>query len=226
MKKVAYPFALVLFFASLGLAPAAEKSAICLYGANENDLEQEGCVSDPLKLSEQPEIKMAIKGFSLENVQINFKGCKRTSLHVSPKILDATHFRYEISYPILEQSKARYIAPIFHEIAHIFQLEKIGNYNALIDKYSSRRIELEADFLAGVLLANFQKNLNQDEFLLSLQVLGKYREADTDAHGTPEQRSSAFLMGANLSFDKFNRQFLKIHEEFQDNTYGYIMSFH
>lgn len=89
-------------------------------------------------------------------------------------------------------------AIIAHEAAHILQA-KMGV------AFNSRNTELQADFLAGWHIANYHRIFQSEskEFRIKKDGIrafysrGDYAFNSPQHHGTPDQRSSAFLAGFN-----------------------------
>ena len=63
-----------------------------------------------------------------------------------------TNSQFTIYYPTGDQiTQGSYIAPLLHEMGHVFQLKQAGSYQKLKDPGNSKeRIELGADFIAGL----------------------------------------------------------------------------
>lgn len=102
--------------------------------------------------------------------------------------------RFLVRYP--STVKSNYLAPIAHELAHVVQMRNAGSLAALEPQKNSRRIELGADFLAGLAFNASLKSLDSGDFETNLQLAGSYK-VETDDHGTPEHRSQAFRRGSN-----------------------------
>lgn len=101
--------------------------------------------------------------------------------------------RFLVRYP--SSVRSNYLAPIVHELAHVVQMRDAGSLAALNARDNSRRIELGADFLAGLAFNVSLKQLNGGDFETNLELAGSYKVA-ADDHGLPEQRTQAFRLGS------------------------------
>lgn len=176
--------------------------------------EDKECVSgeDPEKLAKDPDIAKAIRAFGLEKENIYFAGCVGgifKTEDVSP--ISSVH-EYKISYPLYvekmaegnaERKMSSYVAPITHELAHVFQIRNAGSMRALKDQRKIIDIELSADFLSGLAFSETQNIKNINYYQQNLALVGLYNESLLDAHGTWSQRVAAFRYGVFLK-DKHN----------------------
>jgi hypothetical protein len=103
--------------------------------------------------------------------------------------------RYLVTYP--SNLNRNYLAPITHELAHVLQMKNAGGLAALRDREEPRRIELGADFLAGLAHAKSLKKLSIEDFETNLQLAGTYKLAAD--HGPPEYRGQAFRIGSTAA---------------------------
>ncbi len=74
-------------------------------------------------------------------------------------------------------------------------MRNAGGLAALKPLENSRRIELGADFLAGLAFNISLKRLNSGDFETNLQLVGSYKVEASD-HGAPEHRTQAFRLGS------------------------------
>ena len=150
-------------------------------------------------------------------------GCQKAPFSTREEEDEAS---YRITYPVLSaRALEDYLAPMTHELAHVYQLQLAGSYAKLTRSYSIRRIELGADYLTGVIYRNYLHNNTVVQFEHNLQLIGKYRESDSEAHGRPEQRVAAFRFGFHLPFDDFKRDLQLANREFQLSRYGTLEEF-
>lgn len=183
------------------------ENALCLRG---NNL-QRGVAcrnSDESHIGENPEIRHIIEIMGLAQTKILFAGCENGLFMTSP-VISASPPSYLISYPVshsrgdTSQDFAReYLAPITHELAHVLQLETRGGMRELT-KNGERKmlsIELGADFISGIVFARTQAATPAalNSYQQNLKLVGLYKESNEAAHGTWEQRTTAFRFGAFL----------------------------
>ena len=217
-------FAAICYLSLMTLSGyAIDVSSDCLFSSTPNVPRPQKCsVDDPLSLAQERNIQEVISAFGLTTVHIKFKGCEFAEFATGPTAATQT---FVITYPLIEnRSEATYLAPITHELAHVFQIVNAGSY-ASLRQISIKRIELGADFLTGVIFANFLKNVDINKFQHNLNLIGLYNDIPETAHGTPEERIGAFRRGVHLPFENFSRQFRNVNKEFQDNVFGEITSF-
>jgi hypothetical protein len=174
---------------------------------------------DPMGLAKKADIVKVMKAMDIDPRSVRFKGCKGARFSTGANG-DAQH-RYVITYPT-EISDA-YLAPVAHELAHVVQMEMAGGLEPLRTAFISKKIELGADYLAGLVLSSVAKNTdaNANLFQHSLFLMGVYVELDADAHGTPSQRTAAFRYGW-INLDKVEADMRKASEYFQANFYATI----
>lgn len=180
---------------------------------------QEG---DPLKLGQNELIKSVMKGFSIDSALIAFQGCERTNFRVMELANRKDKARFLISYPL--DIGNRFLAPVAHELAHVVQILKVGDSLKLKESSTSIKIELAADFMVGYSFARYLKNVPLEQFQENLSLVGLYVEKDIDAHGTPEQRTSAFRMGAVNAYPFSELILSKAVDYFIRNTIYAILS--
>lgn len=229
--------AFVLSLLPAGLAAAQALAALpaaqyegnqCLYANGVSPKKQEGCTGeDTAQLMQLPAIAATIQALSLSNVRIVLSACAVSPFLTQQSGVDARTLWYKISYPLLGYARLQdYIAPITHELAHVFQMKTAGTRAALLAQSSSRKVELGADFLTGVLFKNAQRTEDLAMFQTNLMLVGKYIEKELDAHGWPEQRQAAFRLGYFLPYQAYDRSPDTVYQEFNDNVYGTILARH
>jgi hypothetical protein len=202
---------------------ASSDSGACLFSKTVVELPPSGCSGDPLDIRHRQSTDVMVNAYGISNVAINFIGCRDVAFKTQPDEAGPTR-GCTIYYPSgYEQSI--YLAPLAHELAHVFQLQDAGGLESLQHKLSSLRIELEADFLAGVIFKNFLTDSNAESFHTNLDLIGKFREFDSSKHGTPAQRASAFQRGLNLRFSDYKMNMRALHAKFQNDIFGEILHF-
>ena len=181
---------------------------------------------DPNNIRTNEMIMSVISELEIDLARVEFRGCENSYYSVKTIAEEGQKPKYIITYPL---NKLEYnFAPIVHELSHIVQMEEYGGYHNLKKNNDSLRIGLGADFIAGVIYYLYLPETDPNQFHLSTSVYGLYREFSADAHGTPSQRSSAFLTGYNwYKIDK-TREGMKVgeaHSYFQNEQYGNVVSF-
>lgn len=181
--------------------------------------------ADPLNLAKSEDIQNVIKIFGITPDKLHFKGCKGLLFSAAP---DATarngEQKYLITYP--SETSVTYLAPITHELAHVLQLEIEGKSSEdLLKEYGSKRIELGADFLTGIVFSSSLEKSDINGFQHNLMLIGLYREMEEWAHGSPAQRTAAFRRGYFLKNADVKSNIDKAFGYFLDNIYGQIIRF-
>jgi hypothetical protein len=181
---------------------------------------------DPLSLAQDSDVLKIKSALGLQDVKIVFKGCMPGRFSTAQRGPTAAMRSYVITYPVPEHGPAiGYLAPIAHELSHVLQIEIAGTLESLQQSQTSKRIELGADFLSGILYKQALGEGKVNDFQHNLELIGLYYERNAEAHGTPEQRITAFRRGIYFQFDEVNRQIHQAVEEFQRNVYGEIVLF-
>jgi hypothetical protein len=183
---------------------------------------------DPLDLSNNLNILNIINALGLNRASIKFKGCRNHPFLVRDYGIGPSGGRqYTIYYPDDPQVvDERYIAPITHELAHVWQMEVAGGINALEKEIpQSKRVELGADHLMGYIYAKILRHMKINEFQNNMSLIGAYVELDEEAHGTPSQRTNAFRRGVFLPSDRSKRDIRIVNDDFQANGYADIIHF-
>lgn len=206
---------LIPFFYLMGSARSedAEHHTLCLYGmvVGGKAIKPAVCNDDPIGLMDDSDIQALLGAFNIPPSELGFEGCEAGKF--STKQVGE---RFLIQYPLGDEIS--YIAPIAHELAHVWQSRNAGSMAMLMAENlaSIKQIELGADFLTGIVFKEseaFTKNM----FQTSLSLSGRYVEKDAEAHGTPAQRISAFRYGY---FAPPFENLRDANEEFQANIYG------
>jgi hypothetical protein len=214
---------------SLGGNPsieAAERSHGCLYGVTVgNDATPvDPCIdADPFNIGHNANVQKVLHALGIDARIVRFKGCKNQRFSAAPDwAAIAAERRYIVTYPT--ESDRNYLAPITHELAHVLQMEMEGGLSELRQKYSSKRVELGADYLAGLIFSQVLRDTDINQFQHNLSLIGLYVELDADAHGTPSQRVGAFRLGY-INFDAVEPDMRKASRNFQANYYGHVIQF-
>ncbi len=180
--------------------------------------------NDPLGVGTDKDVRAVMRTLGIEPSLVRFRGCQNSRFSAAPDGgSQAPNRRYVVTYP--SNSVGMYLAPITHELAHVLQMERTGGLQALRQKLVSKRVELEADFLSGAVFAQTLKHASLNQFQHNLSLIGQYVELSTEAHGTPEQRTSAFRRGVFFDFETAKRGMRVLSEYFQANIYGQIVRF-
>lgn len=166
---------------------------------------------DVAHVGENAEIRRTIEIMGLARATIRFAGCENGLFLTAPATGTASS-SYVISYPAPRASgnispdlMREYLAPITHELAHVLQLETRGGMPKLKrnGERKSLSIELGADFISGIAYARMQATTPAalNSFQQNLKLVGLYKEDIEGAHGTWEQRTTAFRFGVFLKPD-------------------------
>jgi len=174
--------------------------------------------TDPLNLKNNADINSVMKLFGLDPTTIVFKGCEGLGFHTYGAA-DSNGAKYLISYSSEANEKA--IAAVIHELGHVVQLNYYGGYASLLKRYPSIRIELGADYLAGIAYKLVLNKKDLKDFEQNIELAGFYIPSNiNDEHGNPSKRNQAFRLGV---FDESNSESAaKLHQNFQDNHYARI----
>jgi hypothetical protein len=196
----------------------------CLYAESGPKFVESGCNGDLLHLADQIEIKRIIEAYSLARVPIRFVGCTVTDFFTGQYGPTKETRRYEIHYPLkAAESSSEYLAPVAHELFHVYQLEMAGDEAQLKALYDIKRIELAADYMTGVVSQRLGTTHTPNTFQINLRLVGRYSESTADAHGTPEERVKAFRFG--FYDPPEGADWRRIHKRFQDNVYGDVVGY-
>lgn len=196
----------------------------CLYSGPDGP-EPADCRPDPYGVGNEPAITAAIAGLGLDRSQIVFVGCAQGRFETRPA--EGAGHSFRILYPLrANYDFATYRGPLMHELGHTFQVNRAGSLRALtqsLDRSSARaRIELGADFLAGILYRRYAGSSDMRNFLQNLDLLGNYRPAESASHSSPEARAMAFQYG--FIYNVGSGTIGAAHAKFQDDMFGGIMA--
>lgn len=175
------------------LATADDSAPKCFYGTTMQGDEKtpiEPCGSDVNGIGANTNVLAVMRTFNIPTNIVVFQACPGGRFSVMPEG-DNTK-RFLVRYP--STLKSNYLSPIVHELAHIVQIRDAGGIATLNSKESSRRIELGADFLAGLAFNMLLQHLNSVDFETNLELAGSYK-TEVDDHGRPEHRGQAFRRG-------------------------------
>lgn len=176
--------------------------------------------ADPLNIGQDADVQRAMGILGIKPEMIRFRGCPHHRFSAAQEYTERPEDRrYVISYPT--EANGRYLAPIVHELGHILQFEMEGGLWALTEKYSSKRIELGADYLAGLTFSHALHDIDINQFQHNILLTGVYVELDFDAHGNPSERGAAFRLGY-INFDKAGPDMRSASDHFQRNLYGLV----
>ncbi|MGH8083503.1 MAG: hypothetical protein ACREP7_23205 [Lysobacter sp.] len=176
---------------SEGLAQSQPRT--CFYAVDIDGRPARLCEGDDVyDFANNVNVRRAIETLGLQSKTIRFRGCEGADYSTAKATDEAGHAIYKITYPL--DKDGRYFAPIVHELAHVLQMDMAGGPIAL-DAYGSKKIELGADYTAGMVSATLLKDVDIRTFQHGLLLMGRYFDRSHDAHGTPEQRTTAFRRG-------------------------------
>ena len=182
---------------------------------------------DPRGIGEDSRVRRTMEALGIPLGVVTFRGCAGQPFSASPDSRRASPGgQYSVTYPSdLSSPMHAMVAPIVHELAHVAQMRNAQGLESLRKNYESRRIELGADFVAGLVFATVLKSADLKDFLLNLNLIGSYRQREVETHGTPDQRSSAFRLGAFLEYPYNELPIRKSEQYFQENDYARVLAF-
>lgn len=211
---------------------AQDDSVNCLYsfhvGTGNSAKPVVACgYEDPRLIGDDARIKKTMEALGIPHALVTFRGCAGLDFSAAPDTrVGAGKNQYVVSYPSDLQSPINVmVAPIVHELAHVGQMRAAGGVENLRRIYESRRVELGADFVAGLIFATALKGDDIKDFLLNLRLIGGYHVRDVESHGTPEQRTGAFRRGAFLQYPYNELSIPKSEKYFQENDYANLLVF-
>jgi hypothetical protein len=211
------------------MAQASNRDRACLYSTKVGGkvIQAAPCRGeDPLRFAKDADLAGVIRAFGIRPESIEFTGCDGGVFSTAVAQFNGSSNaanRYLITYP--SGAKNGFLAPITHELAHVVQIEIAGGLERLQDSLESKRIELGADFLTGIVFSHALKGAGLGEFQNNLSLMGLYRDSSIEAHGTPNQRTAAFRRGVFFNFADVNENFRRASQEFEENIYGEIVTF-
>lgn len=184
---------------------------------------------DVLNFGKNPKILEAINALGLKGENITFSACANGRFSTSDVGPKENQHIFKISYPIYPNASRStheddgiaelYIPPLTHELSHVYQLKYIGNIQHLTTRVPMPNVELEADFLSGIIFSRTQDAATINYYQRNLSLVGLYTESSTDAHGTWEARVSAFRRGAFLESRIGKTEIAKADNIFQYDIY-------
>jgi hypothetical protein len=178
------------------------------------------CVKDVLNFGDDKTVRADEKLLGITPQEVRFIGCSEAPFVTFPA-LGLSDSSYTIYYPTgVQLAHEDYLAPFLHEMGHVFQLKQAGSYprlEAALDN-SLERIELGADFLAGI--GADRLGLEPKAFLVNLSLFGSYNSSGVDYHGRPEDRAVAFRNG--FFYQEKRTTITASYADFQDNLFAQI----
>jgi len=220
--RTASRFVMIVLVSLIAIADPTHGSIDCLNSDRQKDVfdlkAHKECTNDPFVVAQDDSIKQAEKLLGLSADQVTFIGCNAASFSTRMTELEQP-FHFQILYSTL-YARRDCISPLLHEIAHVYQLNRAGSPDKLLQslRQSVQRVELGADFLAGLLAVRL--GLNPGEFQKNLALVGSYDEESADAHGLPADRTSAFRYG--YFYDPKSGSLESQYADFQKNLFGQI----
>lgn len=147
------------------------------------------CHSDTENIAGYYEAAFAITILKIRQQVIRFRGCGEMPFAVKEEMSS-----FDIIYPT-GKAKSDYIAPLYHELAHVYQIVRFGGRERALEVHGSlKTLELCSDLVAGYLIARAGKFQPQD-FQQNVILRGNYKGFDQNFHGTPGERVNAFRYG-------------------------------
>lgn len=207
-----------------GLPAAAfsqDELADCLFAGAGGAVPRD-CQPDPYNIGQDEFVRRAIQAVGLRHDQVLLRGCSRGSFATSPA--GGTDQRYNVSYPLRAgYQPGDYAGAIAHELGHVSQLAQRGSIAELRRalQEDSSRVELGADFLAGVLFRRHMRNPDQGLFEHRLELIGNYRSGSLASHSSSEARTSAFRTGFYLASAEPN--LARLSDRFQRDQFAIIV---
>jgi hypothetical protein len=178
------------------------------------------CSKDALDLGNDKAVHDGETLLNLAPREVSFIGCEAAPFVTFPAAGPNSKFR--IYYPTgVQLAHDKYVAPLLHEMGHVFQLKQAGSYanlKASLDD-SIERIELGADFIAG--FGANHLGLEPNAFLINLKLVGNYNNNDLESHGRPEDRVFAFRNGYFYEEGQPSTV-ADSYADFQDNRFSQI----
>lgn len=195
----------------------------CFYASvNEKKTRPRGCRGDTLKLAQSSRVLGAIEALKLPSGRIKFEGCLEASFSAAAIGPDAARMTYVVYYPDTDASVEQLLAPVLHELGHVFQIHAAGSAASLRSRYPLKQIELGADFLSGVISGSYLDGVSSNSFADSMQLLGRYWAYSEESHGSPRERAKAYRNGYFLKKAEFESEVVKAYEIFDDERFSRI----
>jgi hypothetical protein len=176
------------------------------------------CPVDPRHLLKDTTIGETLAMIDVDERADLFLGCVDEKFRTMRTGSGAT-LTVHVYYPDRDLSKEQYIGPLIHELGHVFQFQQmeVGTRGFPSGGESIERIELGADFLAGLVAGRL--DLDPKMFVINPEISGTYN-LSKDSHGRPEDRTNAFRLGYFYSEKK--RSLADAYVDFQDNLFAQL----
>lgn len=207
-------------------AMAGSQQFDCLYAGSGNTPNR-NCTLDPYRISAHPTTLLLAREVGVPLDRVRFSGCETGKFSVAPIPSSKGNPIYVITYPLAARfAYSNYAGPLAHEFGHIAQLSAAGGLTALRVELeqSPDRVELGADFIAGILFRRNIDRIDRAWFQNSMELLGNYQISGLFSHGTPEARMAAFRNG--FYFVPTPGGLAAAHQKFQDDRYPEIVRDH
>ena len=180
-----------------------ERSVRCLFSSSGGvapSLERCGR-DDKLSVASLPGVQVAISRLGLEDVQVTFVGCADVNFATQerPHPIDPVS-EYFVFYPT-DMARDELLIPIQHELGHVYQMETTGGYRALMATANGAKIELGADYIAGLLNHEIRNSPLAHRFVENSSLVGDFVGSEHASHGCPGNRSDAFIAGTIAPLD-------------------------
>jgi hypothetical protein len=185
--------------------------------------EHRDCVKDSLNVSSDARVQKEQKMLGITSNEILFVGCEAAPFKTFLARTEPS-LRFKIFYRATVNSSSKdYLAPILHEVGHVYQLNRAGSMDNLFKSLdnSKERVELGADFLAGY--AAHKLGLDASVSQESLSLMGSYQLKQSDPHGCPEARAAAFRFG--YFYKPEDASVESQYSDFQDNLFAQTQHF-
>lgn len=218
-KSVFRAASIVLALQPLALKSTENKIPDCLFAFPQAGAAAvvQPCGPDGKDVVKNAAIQSVMQRFNITTEEVKFQECPGGAYLAMPDVSNEN--KYIIQYP--KETGDDFVAPITHELAHVFQMRLAGGLQNLRDSNNPRAIELGADFLSGILFRTTLKHLPGNEFENSLSLVGSY-DPKKKSHGLPNHRQQAFRLGF---IGKYPHDELKLNESwnyFRENDYARI----
>jgi hypothetical protein len=176
------------------------------------------CTTDPQHLLSDARIRETLAMIGATERDVQFLGCVGEKFRTVRTGTRAT-LKLHVYYPDRALSKAQFIGPMMHELGHVFQFQQAeaDNHGAPSQNVSVERVELGADFLAGLVAGRL--DLDPKVFIINSEIEGTYN-LSRDSHGRPEDRANSFRLG--YFYNDKKRPLADAYVDFQDNLFAQL----
>jgi hypothetical protein len=196
---------------------ANPKTRTCLNAINRSGRPVLHCIpSDSANIRQHRLILKAASALEIDIEDITFNGCPGGDYKIAEDRRPDS-LKYIIWYP--SENGLAEIGPLIHELAHVHQLKAAGGMRQL-DHSSPRKIELAADFIAGLVFKKALEDVRPGDYETGLSLMGLYFEEGPDPHGSPEDRTAAFRIGYYFNFTEDIPDINAAHQYFYEDIYG------